>query len=346
MALITAAAALATLTAAGRVAVQMPAPAGSCRTLRYRVDGQPVNLARLRALAREAMATPAPAPADPAPADPAAAPARRPRLEPVALALAAIARRYSLAPHQMAPFRAAALALQDAGQAVTVRAILRAVESAPTPAPAPDDLTAAREDLAVALAGDDLSPDDLTRAQDDLTLAMACGALEPTPAPRPALPGETLPPAPAPRQGPGVTLPDLRADAAAGRPVSLSTLARAISDDRAAARAAHPGPVGQPWDPGTPDARARVADQGARVAILWAIAQAARGAGVTLPASWASDGPAMAGEWPLARAMAGLWPDAIKAAAVALAALPPVTRAQDDALALCRAALAGWPADE
>ena len=100
-----------------------------------------------------------------------------------------------------------------------------------------------------------------------------------------------------------------------------------------------------PWDPGTPAARERVALQGERVAILWPIAQAVRGAGLTLPGAWASDGPVMSGEWSEARAMAALWPEAIRAAAVALAALPPVTRAQVDALTLCRAALAWWPAD-
>jgi len=178
----------------------------------------------------------------------------------------------------------------------------------------------------------------------------------------------------------------LRADAAAGRPVSLAAMARALSADlltpaptprslraRAAARLAEghrlasvdpaaagaarehgetfiewadeisPAPTGdawagQPWDPGTPDARARVALQGERVATLWPIAQALRGEGVTLPGAWASDGPVMAGEWSYDRALAALPLGAIAQAAAALAALPPVTAAQDRALTLCRSA--------
>jgi hypothetical protein len=93
-----------------------------------------------------------------------------------------------------------------------------------------------------------------------------------------------------------------------------------------------------PWDPGTPDARARVALQGERVATLWPIAQALRGEGVTLPGAWATDGPVMAGEWPYDRALAVLPAGAIAQAAAALAALPPVTTAQDRALTLCRSA--------
>ena len=93
--------------------------------------------------------------------------------------------------------------------------------------------------------------------------------------------------------------------------------------------------AGQPWDPGTPDARARVALQGERVATLWPIAQALRGEGVTLPGAWASDGPVMAGEWEYGRALAALPLGAIAQAAAALDALPPVTSAQVRALALC-----------
>jgi hypothetical protein len=146
---------------------------------------------------------------------------------------------------------------------------------------------------------------------------------------RPVLPGEATPP-PALSHGEAApTLPRLRADAAAGRPVSLAALARALKSD----------PLeGQPWDPGTPEARARVALQGERVATLWPIAQAVRGAGLPLPGSWASDGPVMAGERTYREALASLTPEAIRAAAAALAALPPVTVAQDRALELCR----GW----
>lgn len=65
------------------------------------------------------------------------------------------------------------------------------------------------------------------------------------PAPRPVLPGEATPP-PAPSHGEAApTLPQLRADAAAGRPVSLSAVARAAQSEmaarRAARRAAHTG---------------------------------------------------------------------------------------------------------
>jgi hypothetical protein len=172
---------------------------------------------------------------------------------------------------------------------------------------------------------------------------------------RPVLPGEATPP-PAPSHGEAApTLPRLRADAAAGRPVSLAGLARALGRDLALASGgrlpvrygASGDPAftppsdpleGQPWDPGTPEARARVALQGERVATLWPIAQAVRGAGLPLPGSWASDGPVMAGERTYGQALASLTPEAIRAAAAALAALPPVTVAQDRALELCR----GW----
>lgn len=208
-------------------------------------------------------------------------------------------------------------------------------------------------------------------------------------APRPVLPGEAEPPAPVAQDGPAPELPRLRADAAAGRPVSLAALARALADDlatpaptpdslraRAAVRSAEaervadaeparaqaaadqastltawadslsPSPVadawaGQPWDPGTPDARARVALQGERVATLWPIAQAVRGAGFDLPPIWWADGPILAGERTYGEALAALPLGAIAAAAAALAALPPVTAAQDRALRLCRGEAVG-----
>ena len=57
-------------------------------------------------------------------------------------------------------------------------------------------------------------------------------------APRPVLPGEATPP-PAPSHGEAApTLPRLRADAAAGRPVSLSAVAIAAQSEMAARRAA------------------------------------------------------------------------------------------------------------
>lgn len=97
----------------------------------------------------------------------------------------------------------------------------------------------------------------------------------------------------------------------------------------------------QPWDPGTPEARARVALQGERVATLWPIAQAVRGAGFDLPPAWWPDGPVMAGERTYGEALAALPLGAIAAAAAALAALPPVTAAQDRALRLCRSGAVG-----
>lgn len=194
----------------------------------------------------------------------------------------------------------------------------------------------------------------------------------PTPEPaqaatRPTLPGEPAPlaPAPAPHGAAAPELPALprvappagagvaahRAAAAAGRPVSLAALAhdmgrslglaqggRLPSRAQAPARLAPTGEglAGQPWDPGTPEARAQVALQGERVGILWPIAQALRGEGVALPPSWATDGPVMGGGLTLSDALARLPLGAIAQAAAALAALPPVTAAQDAALALCR----------
>jgi hypothetical protein len=132
-------------------------------------------------------------------------------------------------------------------------------------------------------------------------------------APRPVLPGEAEPPAPVAQDGPAPELPCLRSDAWAG----------------------------QPWDPGTADARARVALQGERVATLWPIAQAAKGAGFELPPVWWADGPILAGERSYGEALAALPLGAIAAAAAALAALPPVTAAQDRALRLCRGEAVG-----
>lgn len=133
----------------------------------------------------------------------------------------------------------------------------------------------------------------------------------PVPA-RPVLPSETEPPAPVAQDGPAPELPRLRADVWAG----------------------------QPWDPGTSEARALVALQGERAVTLWPIAQAVRGAGFELPPVWWADGPILAGERTYGEALAALPLGAIAAAAAALAALPPVTAAQDRALRLCRGDLA------
>jgi hypothetical protein len=189
-----------------------------------------------------------------------------------------------------------------------------------------------------------------------------------TAAPRPTLPGEaTPPPAPAPLGDAAPVLPPLRvaahrAAAAAGRPVSLAALARDLgrglglasggrlparygaTGDLPARPAPAPAPTGDPleglpWDPGTPAARARHAEQGRIAARLHPIAQAATGAGCTLPPSWWSDGPALNGELAPMRALEALPLPTLAAAAAALAALPPVTEAQAQGLAYCRAAL-------
>jgi hypothetical protein len=327
--LITAADAVAVLRAAGHTVTRTTGPDAArrygCQTLRYVVDGRAVNLGRLRQMATAEpapVATPVAAPvatAEPAPPEPVAQ--ARPRLN-------------------------------------------------ATSEPAPVNLAALAADLGQSLG--------LSGAGRHLTAA-GCRR-------RPVLPGEPTPPPPPPAPlAEPLTLPELRAAAAAGRPVSLARLARLVAvglsepaptpdslraravtrsaegdrlaaagdPDRAAVAARHadaltawadqlsPAPTGdawagQPWDPGTPEARARVALQGERVAILWPIAQALTGAGVTLPGSWVSDGPIMAGEWPTDRALAALPIGAIATAAAALAALPPVTRAQARALELCR----------
>jgi len=185
--------------------------------------------------------------------------------------------------------------------------------------------------------------------------AVTVGAiLRETERPGPVLPGEPEPVAARVAEPGPVTLPGenpgavaaLRADAAAGRRVSLASLPRALSDTpempELPTRFSGGGFAGrQPWDPGTPDARARVALQGERVATLWPIAQAVRGAGFDLPPAWWPDGPVMAGERTYGEALAALPVGAIAAAAAALAALPPVTAAQDRALRLCRGEAVG-----
>ena len=137
---------------------------------------------------------------------------------------------------------------------------------------------------------------------------------------------------------PEPTVSELRADAAAGRPVSLAALSRTLGRELGLATGGRLSPravPAQPWDPGTPAARERVALQGERVGILWPVRRALTAAGVALPLSWATDGPVMAGELTLSAALALLPLGAIAKAATALAALPPVTTAQDAALTLC-----------
>ena len=183
------------------------------------------------------------------------------------------------------------------------------------------------------------------------------GRPEPLPVGRPV----GLPPvAPAPvapyclaQPGPATPSPAVaahRAAAAAGQPVSLAALARDLGQSLGLAAGGRVwGPAtpltgdpleGQPWDPGTPAARARHADQGRRAAILWPVAQAITGAGHPLPPAWASDGPILNGQVGPVSALAALPAAYLESAAAALAALPPVTRAQAQALQLLRDALA------
>ena len=267
---------------------------GRCRTLCYLVGGQYVNLGRLRQLAAEL---------SPAPAEPVAA-------EPVAPEGGLILTGSRTA----APGR-----LYLAGDGVT----LWAFET---------EAQARRAAAAIAATGAEpylAGPGPLGRP-----VPLAPVAAEPA-RPRPVLPGEAQPPAaPAPHGAAAPTLPALRADAAAGRPVSLAALAGAIKAERSAPTGE--GLAGQPWDPGTPAARAAAALLGERVGILWPISQALTGAGVALPPTWQHGGPVLDGTVPLARALAALPLGAIATAAAALAALPPVTAAQDAALAACR----------
>lgn len=294
--------AIATLRAAGHCVTRTTradaARRYGCQTALYVVDGRGVNLGRLRELATLAQAEPAP-------------------LSPAGV-VALLCRKFPVS--TPATYHPAVARLQARGAAVNPVSVLRELH-------------------------------------------------------RPVLPGElTPPPAPVPHGAAAPVLPTLRAArtaqdlqaaappagagvaahraAAAGRPVSLAALAHDLAHDlgrslaqggRLPSRAqapARPAPTGeglagQPWDPGTPAARAAVALQGERVGILWPIRRALAAAGVALPPSWASDGPVMAGELTLSDALARLPLGAIAQAAAALAALPPVTAAQDAALALC-----------
>jgi hypothetical protein len=340
------------------------------------VAGQYVNLGRLRELAREALA---------AQAEPAPAPA--PEAEPASVPIA-----QPTAPEGGRPVRTFRPGSADGPYLAGDGIALWSFET---------EALARRAALAIAAEGVEpyLAGPGLLGFVALPMPALADAAPQPSlpgearpgaarPDARPVLPGEAEPPAPIAQDGPVPELPRLRADAAAGRPVSLATLARALAGDlatpaptpdslraRAAVRGAEaerlagaeptraqvaadhaqtltawadslsPSPVadawaGQPWDPGTPDARARVALQGERVAALWPIAQAVRGAGFDLPPVWWADGPILAGEWRESAALAVLSTDRLKAAAAALAALPPVTTAQARALAACRQALA------
>lgn len=298
-----------------------------CQTALYVVDGRGVNLGRLRELATLAQAEPAPV-AEPAPA-PVAEPAAPEPVAPAPLSpagvVALLCRKFPVS--TPATYHPAVARLQARGAAVNPVSVLRELNRPVlpgelTPPPAPTPHGAAAPELPTLRAA---------RTAQDLQAA-------------------------APPAGAGVAAH--RAAAAAGRPVSLAALAHDLAHDlgrslaqdgRLPSRAqapARPAPsgeglAGQPWDPGTPAARAAVALQGERVGILWPIAQALRGEGVALPPSWASDGPVMAGELTLSDALARLPLGAIAQAAAALAALPPVTGDQAAALSLCRTGCPG-----
>lgn len=300
-ALIPAADAIAILRAAGVNAQKSPAPRGRCRTLCYLVAGQYVNLGRLRELAREALA----AQAESAPS--------------------VVAEPEAVARLGFATFNPETEGLGEAlpADCYPPARPQPALPGEARPAAAPEPL--AQVEVDPYKRGEwqrtGIGPDPVAVAE-----RRAARWAERNPehsyrvvavAPRPVLPGETEPPAPVAQDGPAPELPN------------LATLAP-TGDDWA----------GQPWDPGTPEARARVALQGERVATLWPIAQAVRGAGFELPPTWWADGPILSGERTYSEALAALPLGAIAAAAAALAALPPVTAAQDRALRLCRGDLA------
>ena len=314
--------ALALLRAAGHNAQRSPAR-GRCRTLCYLVGGQYVNLGRLRQMAAEL----SPAPAEPVAAEPAPAP-QPVAAEPAAPVAAEPARPRPVLPGEAqppaapAPHGAAAPTLPTIRpQATAAELTAQAVE---LEAQALQALQALAEIPALSSSAADIRS--LTRqltARATELRAVAAARAARAEAQALAAHGAAAP-----------TLPALRADAAAGRPVSLAALAGAIKAERSAPTGE--GLAGQPWDPGTPAARAAAALQSERVGILWPISQALRGEGVALPPTWQHGGPVLDGTVPLARALAALPLGAIATAAAALAALPPVTAAQDAALSACR----------
>jgi len=112
-------------------------------------------------------------------------------------------------------------------------------EAAPAPAAPAEAAPAPAAPAEAAPAPTEATPAALTSGQTEaawhLMLTRAVGRQT---APRPVLPGEATPP-PAPSHGEAApTLPRLRADAAAGRPVSLSAVAIAAQSEMAARRAA------------------------------------------------------------------------------------------------------------
>ena len=299
----------------------------------------------LAALA-DVAAEPEPATPEPATPEPAAAPLATP--DPLAAAVADLVAAVTAAPVAPAPLNpAGGLVLMEFRTATPGRPYL-AGDGVTLWAFESEALARAAAGLIAATGATPYlsGPGHLGRPE---PLAPEPLAPEPTAtAARVTLPGE--PPAPAPvAPAPGGGVAAHRAAAAAGRPVSLAALARDLGRGLGLATGGRiPGPAapltgdpleGLPWDPGTPAARARVADQGRIAARLHPIAQAATGAGCTLPPSWWSDGPALNGELPPMRALEALPLPTLAAAAAALAALPPVTEAQAQGLAYCRAAL-------
>ena len=294
MALLSSADAIAALTAAGWTAYKSPARAnGRCQTLCYVVGGQPVNLGRLRQLAREVLS---------------------PAAEPVATEPPAAAE-----PEGGRPVRSfqpgSADGLYLAGDGIDLWAF---------------GSEALARKAALAFEADGAEPYLAGPGPLGHPVALPLTAAAAPVAPEPAV---SAAPVVAPY------------DVARLGFATFNPETEGLSEDPADCYAPGTGPAAgrlspravpaHPWDPGTPAARERVALQGERVAILWPIAQALRGAGVALPPSWATDGPVMAGELSLNAALALLPLGAIAQAAAALAALPPVTTAQDLALALC-----------
>jgi len=288
---------------------------------------------RLAPVTADPWATPEPTPAavapepTPTPADPLAAAAAE-------LAAAVIT---PATPEAWAIARAQAQAARAQAQAAPEAWAIAQAQAARVTLPGEPAATAP-----VTPAGPEPTLPTLERVAPDAVARLGFSTLNPATEGLTEAPADCYPPA----QGVAAH----RAAAAAGRPVSLAALARDLGRGLGLATGGRiPGPAaaptgdpleGLPWDPGTPAARARVAEQGRRAAILWPVAQAIRGAGHPLPASWASDGPVMAGQVGPVTALAALPAALLESAAAALAALPPVTPAQAQALELLRDALA------
>ena len=165
--------------------------------------GGAANGYRLAPVTSDPWATPEPTPAEPVAAEPAPAPqpvAAEPVAAPEPLSSAAVVallcRKFPVS--TPATYQPAVARLEARGAAVTPLSVLQELNR---PAPAEPAAPVAAEPARR----------------------------------RPVLPGEAQPPAaPAPPGAAAPTLPTLRADAAAGRPVSLAALAAAITAERSA----------------------------------------------------------------------------------------------------------------